>query len=267
LPGTVNDTEGTEQPPPSRAIPYLVVALECDRPMASGARFALDGIEHVTVGRGEVRGATRRKERGIAVLDVRLPAPAMSSSHARWVRAGSAWLVEDNRSTNGTYVNGARVERCIVGAEDLVTVGRTILLLTPPRMTPTDAPRDLDASDAAPVGGQVTLDPELAARLGALDRVARSGIPILLRGETGTGKEITARAVHDASGRRGAFVAVNCGGIPAGLVESHFFGHVRGAFSGAVRDEQGAFRAAAGGTLFLDEIGDLPSASQAALLE
>jgi transcriptional regulator with GAF, ATPase, and Fis domain len=89
---------------------------------------------------------------------------------------------------------------------------------------------------------------------------------VLVRGETGTGKELVARGVHDASGRRGVFVAVNCGAIPGGLVESNLFGHVKGAFSGAVRDEPGFFRAASGGTLFLDEIGDLPASSQAALL-
>ena len=87
-----------------------------------------------------------------------------------------------------------------------------------------------------------------------------------MRGETGTGKELLARGAHELSGRSGAFVAVNCGALPTGLVESQLFGHVKGAFSGAVRDEPGFFRAADGGTLFLDEIADLPSASQAALL-
>jgi transcriptional regulator with GAF, ATPase, and Fis domain len=88
----------------------------------------------------------------------------------------------------------------------------------------------------------------------------------MLLGETGTGKEITARAVHALSKRPGAFVAINCGAIPAALVEGQLFGHVKGAFSGAVRDEPGLVRAAQFGTLFLDEIGDLPAASQAALL-
>jgi transcriptional regulator with GAF, ATPase, and Fis domain len=88
----------------------------------------------------------------------------------------------------------------------------------------------------------------------------------MLRGETGTGKEVAARAVHALSKRAGPFVPVNCGAIPVALVESHLFGHTRGAFSGAVRDEPGFVRAAHGGTLFLDEIGDLPPASQAALL-
>jgi sigma-54 dependent transcriptional regulator, acetoin dehydrogenase operon transcriptional activator AcoR len=87
-----------------------------------------------------------------------------------------------------------------------------------------------------------------------------------LHGESGTGKEVLARALHAATGRGGPFVAVNCGALPAALVESQLFGHVKGAFSGALRDEAGFVRAAQGGTLLLDEIADLPLSSQATLL-
>ncbi len=89
---------------------------------------------------------------------------------------------------------------------------------------------------------------------------------MIFLGETGTGKEVLARAIHAESGRTGAFVPVNCGALPANLVESLLFGHVRGAFSGALRDEPGLVRTAQGGTLFLDEIGDLALVAQAALL-
>ena len=99
-----------------------------------------------------------------------------------------------------------------------------------------------------------------------LQRVAQSPLSVLLLGETGTGKEVFAHAVHTLSERPGPFVPVNCGAIPAALVEAARFGHVRGSFTSAVKDEIGLVRSAERGTLFLDEIADLPQSSQAALL-
>jgi DNA-binding NtrC family response regulator len=111
-----------------------------------------------------------------------------------------------------------------------------------------------------------TLLPELEIAFDQLVRVARSRVPLLFLGETGTGKELLAQASHELSTRGGAFVALNCAALPESLREAQLFGHVRGAFSGATRDELGYVRAADGGSLFLDEIGDLASASQTALL-
>ena len=100
-----------------------------------------------------------------------------------------------------------------------------------------------------------------------VDRIARTTISVLLFGETGTGKEVVARAIHDHSLRRSAaLMYLNCAAIPDALIESSLFGHERGAFSGAVQRQKGAFEAAHGGTLVLDEIGDLPLPAQAVLL-
>jgi two-component system NtrC family response regulator len=100
-----------------------------------------------------------------------------------------------------------------------------------------------------------------------VDRVADSDATILIQGESGTGKELIAREIHYRSRRaNGPFVSINCGAIPRDLLESNLFGHVKGSFTGAVRDSAGLFQVAEGGTFFLDEIGDMPLATQVKLL-
>lgn len=115
--------------------------------------------------------------------------------------------------------------------------------------------------------GMIGESPSMQRLYGLLDRVASSGAPVLIRGETGTGKELVARAVHARSTRAsGPFVAINCAAVPAELLESELFGHVRGAFTGAQKQRNGLFLEASGGTLFLDEVAELPVALQAKLL-
>lgn len=122
----------------------------------------------------------------------------------------------------------------------------------------------------APEGTGSSLLGESAAMDSVRDiiaKVARSQAPVHIRGESGTGKELVARMIHEASGRRDReFVPVNCGAIPPDLMESEFFGHKRGSFTGAVSDKQGLFQSADGGTLFLDEIAELPLGMQVKLL-
>jgi len=115
--------------------------------------------------------------------------------------------------------------------------------------------------------GIITRSPRMEKLLAEARRMAQSDASVLIHGESGTGKELLARAVHASSTRAGAaFVAVNCGAIPENLVESELFGHVKGAFTGAVRDNPGMFTSAQRGTIFLDEIADLPLAMQVKLL-
>ncbi len=113
----------------------------------------------------------------------------------------------------------------------------------------------------------VTRSPGVEAMLQQAQLAAVSDASVLIRGESGTGKELLARAMHRASPRHaGSFLAVNCGAMPEALLESELFGHVKGAFTGAMRDHKGLFQAAAGGTLFLDEIGDMPLPLQVKML-
>ncbi len=126
---------------------------------------------------------------------------------------------------------------------------------------------DLEVADTADPMGMVGTSAAIRRVRGAIERVADLAVPVLIRGETGTGKELVARAIHDRSPRRGGpFVSVNLGAIPRELAAAELFGAVRGAFTGATRDRDGLFRAAHGGTLFLDEVGEAPPEVQVMLL-
>src|SRR5438094_873810 len=122
----------------------------------------------------------------------------------------------------------------------------------------------LNCSHTASTAARISLEHLDEVLLGR--DVARSAVPVIVRGESGTGKEVIASAIHQLSGRAGPFQAVNCGALPAALVESELLGYRKGTFTGADEDRVGVVRSAHGGTLFLDEIGDLPLAAQAALL-
>ncbi|HEY2514607.1 MAG TPA: sigma 54-interacting transcriptional regulator [Polyangiaceae bacterium] len=243
--------------------PQLFVALECDRPTAGSVRHDLAAIDEVAIGRGAERGALRDGRR----LRITVPGKWMSSAHARLVREEAAWRLEDQKSTNGSFVNGKRVSTARVHDADVIELGHTIFLLRHAMPVPEGTPEDHESGAGSPLHPALrTLVPSYASRLEGLQRLAPSNLSLLLLGETGTGKEVLAKAVHERSARSGRFVAVNCGALPDSLVESQLFGHVKGAFSGALRDEPGLVRASHGGTLFLDEVGDLRKESQAALL-
>lgn len=261
-------TESTERTPSAgrpkrgRVEPYLFVVLEGGRVRGGGARIALFDVAELAVGRGEVRRIERAGDR--VVLNV--PDVRMSGTHARVVRRETAYHLEDAGSTNGSIVNGEPSGSHALRDGDVVELGQTLFLYKEVDEEAQGVARDLDPDPATSLPGFTTLDPVLARQFERLARVAASPLSLLLMGETGTGKEVLSRAVHQLSKRPGPFAAINCGAIPQTLVESHLFGHTRGAFSGAVKDEIGVVRSAQYGTLLLDEIGDLPAASQAALL-
>jgi transcriptional regulator with GAF, ATPase, and Fis domain len=244
-----------------RTAPHLLLELECARPFEGPAHYRLQGVERVQV----LRGGRRYAALEGPVLQVRVPDNWISGEHAEFRRAGAAWEVADLGSKNGTLLNGARVQSAPLADGDLLQLGRTFFRFR--AALPAEGPALLESSlvFAGPAGLR-TLSPAFASLLAQVAALAPARTFVLLRGETGTGKEVLARALHTLSGRQGQFVAVNCGAIPEKLVEGELFGHKRGAFSGADQEQPGLVRTADGGTLFLDEIGDLPLPAQAALL-
>ncbi len=179
-----------------------------------------------------------------------------SRKHAKvsWVEAQQRHSVRDLKSTNGTFLNGAPVDREYLKPGDVVRTGNSLFVYCP---TPTDS-----ADDRIFVGRSTAI----REAIDSLHQAAPTDLKVLVTGETGTGKELAAQTLHEVSGRTGAFVPVNCGSFPASLIESELFGYVKGAFSGADRSKEGLIAAADGGTLFLDEIGEFPLDLQPRLL-
>ena len=261
----------TEEPPvearrdEASAHSFLFVVLHCDEPALGGARYCLSELDVVEIGRGATRAAARRAQGSVRRLELQLPGKSISKAQARLVRSGDAWMLEDAESRNGSYVNGKRVSRAALKDGDFIEIGSVFLRYRTGLSSSPAAAADLDLPTPETMGLH-TLVPALTDEFSALARIARAPIPVLLLGESGTGKEVLSQGIHELSGRTGALVAVNCGALTASLLESQLFGHVKGAFTGAIRDEPGYVRRADGGTLFLDEVGDLATPAQAALL-
>jgi transcriptional regulator with PAS, ATPase and Fis domain len=217
---------------------------------------------------GPDAGAHARVDRPTFVVgsgpgaDLRLADGAVSREHVRLALEPSGVRVRDEGSKNGTWLGGVRIADALLTSDAALEVGKTTLLV---RLE--SAALDLPLSASASFGDALGVSPPMRHLFALLERAAGSDVTILLEGESGVGKEVLARAVHARSPRAaGPFVAVDCGAIPPGLVESELFGHERGAFTGAAQARTGLFEQADGGTLFLDEIGELPLDLQPKLL-
>lgn len=210
----------------------------------------------------------RKEEGGPGVVlgagALRLPDRFLSFNHATLTLQGEDHVLRDAGSKNGTLVNGAPIGEHTLDDGDLIEVGHSLLCY---RVTEEPAARALLEARAAPrMGPTRTFCPEVALLWRDLLRVAPSTEPVLIVGQTGSGKEVAAAMIHELSQRSGALRAVDCGAVPEGLFESLFFGHRRGAFTGAAEDQPGEVLRAHRGTLFLDELANLSAASQAKLL-
>ncbi len=194
--------------------------------------------------------------------DLVLSDDRVSGRHVAVRVDGSRFVIRDLGSKNGTWFEGSRVSEVTVPAGSTLLVGRSAL-----RVEPEAQPLEVPPSQARRFGELVGESLAMREVFAVLERVAATDATVLVEGETGTGKELVARALHDASPRRrGPFVAVDCGALPESLLESELFGHVRGAFTGAAQPRAGMLVRADGGTLFLDELGRISSTVQARLL-
>ncbi len=211
--------------------------------------------------RAQIHGGTGRVGTA-AGSDLKLDDKAVSRVHCELRVGKDAITLKDLGSTNGTFVDGVRVRDADVAPGAHVRVGGSTF-----RIEVGDDPEFVDVSDKDAFGELVGTSLEMRRVYAILDRLAQTDATLLVQGETGTGKDVVARSLHAASKRAGGpLVALDCGAVPENLFESELFGHVRGAFSGAVSDRKGVLEEAHGGTLFLDEIGEMPLALQAKML-
>ena len=216
-----------------------------------------------------------------------IPEAAVSRQHARIHYRDGRWVLTDLGGRNGTLIDGEFVQEVVLEHLHEIRIGDAIFKFVDAGAESyaryridgtiageTEGPSGGSASVRSPASrGPRAASPsrivggyQIGRLASSVERVSTSEISVIFLGESGTGKEVFAQQLHDWSGRRGAFQAVNCAAIPATLLESELFGYKRGAFSGADRDRPGLVKAAEGGTLFLDEIGDMPLDAQAKLL-
>jgi DNA-binding NtrC family response regulator len=190
---------------------------------------------------------------------VRLSDRLVSRRHAALELAKGQLYLRDLGSTNGTRIRGVPVIEAPLGGGEEIQVGDTILKI--------DALPETALQQGASFRRLMGISAEMSRVYGISRRLAASDVPVIIEGETGTGKELLAESIHEASGRsRGPFVVVDCTTLAPSLIESELFGHEKGAFTGAATLHKGVFEQAHSGTLFIDEIGDLDLALQAKLL-
>ena len=231
-----------------RPRPGLVVILMAEEPACEVLEVGPLGVE---VGRGIPNGLLASDDR-------------VSRRHVRVRRSRGEWQVTDLESRNGTFVDGEPLSReATFAGEVLIRIGRSLLWAVE------DVAPFREFRSREPTSGGPVIGGRLARAWSEIALASRSGTTLYVRGESGSGKELAARAFHDArfgKGARNPFVAVNCAAIPQGLAERLLFGAQRGAYSGANADAEGYLQAAHKGTLFLDEIAELDPLVQAKLL-
>ena len=196
--------------------------------------------------------------------DLVLPEETVSRVHCEILRDGKGHLLRDLHSTNGTFLDGAEIKEAYIRSGSVITIGAVQL-----KFQPFEERIDILPSDKESLGELVGSSLKMREIFGLVERIAPTEATVLIEGETGTGKDLVARTIHDLSKRKAQpFVIVDCGAVSGTLIESELFGHEKGSFTGATTTRIGAFEAAGatGGTIFLDELGELSLDLQPKLL-
>lgn len=187
---------------------------------------------------------------------------AVSRNHFEIEMTADSFLLRDLNSTNGTMINDTRVKEAFLSPGDVISIGNTKILYQA-----FDEKVQMEPSKNTSFGEMVGKSKKMRQIFGILERISPTLATVIIEGETGTGKELVARAIHTHSQRKDKpFIVFDCSAIAANLIESELFGHVKGSFTGAIKDRKGAFESANGGTIFLDEIGELSLDLQPKLL-
>ncbi len=194
--------------------------------------------------------------------DVVLGDDTVSRYHCRITQEDNGYVLFDQRSTNGTFINKVRIREGFLKPGSIVSVGQSQL-----RFNAREEEVEIVPSRADHCAGLIGGNARMREIYSIIEKIAPTATTVVIDGETGTGKEVVAQAIHSLSPRvRNDFVVFDCGAVPPNLIESELFGHEKGSFTGAVMTRQGLFEQADGGTLFLDELGELPLDLQPKLL-
>lgn len=194
--------------------------------------------------------------------DMILVDKTVSRNHVEIEYTSDSFLLRDLGSTNGTFLNGSRVKEAYLSPGDLIKIGNTTL-----EFVAFDEKIKIEPSDREEFGLMVGKSRKMRQIFSILEKISPTHATVIIEGETGTGKDLVARAIHENSHRKGKpFVVFDCSAVAPNLIESELFGHEKGAFTGAVKSRRGAFEEAGSGTIFLDEIGELTTDLQPKLL-
>ena len=256
-------------------LPVLLV-VEDDEGLQRQLKWAYDGYRVVAAGdRSSAIEALRLHEPAVVTLDLGLP-PDPDGTEEGFLTLEAILALKPDTKVVVASGHGAResaMKAIALGAYDFYRkpvdiddLGLIVARAFHLHGIEEENRRLEQSSGSAVLGSIITAAPEMLKVARTIERVASTNVSVMLLGASGTGKELLARAVHEKSGRKGDFVAINCAAIPENLLEAELFGYERGAFTGAVKSNVGKIELAQGGTLFLDEVGDIPLPLQVKLL-